>query len=230
MHRPPRSSRTKLALVCAARVPAQGESSGSLADFALASDRAAVVERMLPGSEEASHFRSLQLQLEGRLDEADVVLAAWRRRLGQSDRVREIERRTPMPRRGRADALLTSAAAAHAPRPSSKRTRGRSRDTRRLRRRCRGSGARPTGQSPSRSLAQGDCRQLMTPRYDRTSVSSPSRRRRGSAHRLLRLRAPAGHGVSQPQELVLGELMFRHESGGDRVDHVNDELFVFLPR
>ncbi|MCA9718917.1 MAG: hypothetical protein KC468_29890, partial [Myxococcales bacterium] len=45
-----------------------------LEQFALADDREAVLDKMIPGSEDAFSYRCLHLQNEGRLDEADALI------------------------------------------------------------------------------------------------------------------------------------------------------------
>ncbi|MCB9896749.1 MAG: hypothetical protein H6825_01970 [Planctomycetes bacterium] len=80
-------------LTCVALASAQDDSLGTLEDFALSTDRDAVLERMLPGTDDASYFRCLQLQGEGRLDEVAPLLEAWRKRSGETARWKEIERR-----------------------------------------------------------------------------------------------------------------------------------------
>ncbi|MEX1024612.1 MAG: hypothetical protein WD226_05995 [Planctomycetota bacterium] len=61
--------------------------------FALADDREAVLDRLLPGTEEAYFYRCLHLQHTGRLDAVEPILSAWIERFGRTSRVIEIEHR-----------------------------------------------------------------------------------------------------------------------------------------
>lgn len=54
--------------------------------FALAPDREAALAQLVPGSEEHFFYRCLLLQHQGRLAEAEALLAQWREALGESER------------------------------------------------------------------------------------------------------------------------------------------------
>lgn len=80
--RAPLPAALALVLVPAA---AQEPPAGFVEAFALADDRAAVLEQLLPGSQPWYRFRVLHLQNEGRLDESAELLAAWRTRWQDED-------------------------------------------------------------------------------------------------------------------------------------------------
>jgi hypothetical protein len=61
--------------------------------FALADDRPAALELLLPGSEEAFFYRCLWLQHEGELDAVAELLPQWIESHGRSARVEQIENR-----------------------------------------------------------------------------------------------------------------------------------------
>ena len=53
---------------------------GFLESFALASDREAALEQLVPGTRDYYFYRCLHLQNSGRLDEVDEVLKSWIKR------------------------------------------------------------------------------------------------------------------------------------------------------
>jgi hypothetical protein len=61
--------------------------SGDLAErFALASDRAAVVDRLIPGTDDYYYYRGLLDQQQGKLLEADELLKSWDAALSEGKR------------------------------------------------------------------------------------------------------------------------------------------------
>ncbi|MEZ6015184.1 MAG: hypothetical protein R3F49_08730 [Planctomycetota bacterium] len=75
-----------LSALASARAPQAGPRTGFAEAFAYATDRAALIERDLaPGSPDAYFYRGLLAQHEGRLADADAVLAAWLARYPQAD-------------------------------------------------------------------------------------------------------------------------------------------------
>ncbi len=62
-------------------------------EFALAPDRSEVLERLIPGTEEHAYHQCLHLQNEGKLAEAEKVLAAWIQRHGQTALAEEMKNR-----------------------------------------------------------------------------------------------------------------------------------------
>jgi hypothetical protein len=62
-------------------------------EFALAPDRAKVLERLIPGTEEHAYHQCLHLQNEGKIAEAEKVLAAWVQRHGQTALAEEMRNR-----------------------------------------------------------------------------------------------------------------------------------------
>jgi len=62
-------------------------------DFALADDRAKVLEQLIPGTEEHSYYLCVLLQGQGKLDMVDQALAAWIKRHGYTGRVEQIRNR-----------------------------------------------------------------------------------------------------------------------------------------
>jgi hypothetical protein len=62
-------------------------------DFALATDRSKVLEKLIPGTEEHSYYQCLHLQHQGRLDEAEKVVDAWIARHGRTALVEEMRNR-----------------------------------------------------------------------------------------------------------------------------------------
>jgi len=78
-------------LSCLTVAPAQEV--GFVESFALAQDRAKVLEQLVPGTEEYYYYRCLERQHAGRLDEVPPLLATWIERHGRGQRVTEIENR-----------------------------------------------------------------------------------------------------------------------------------------
>ena len=70
----------------------QGQPIGFEETFALAEDRGAVLEQLVPGSEEHSFYSALHLQQIGDLDAAEAVIERWRE-AGGSPALRQIEAR-----------------------------------------------------------------------------------------------------------------------------------------
>src|SRR5207248_1486375 len=62
-------------------------------DFALAPDRAVPLKQLIPGTPEYYFYRCLDLENQGKLDEADQVLAEWIKRHGENERTQEIQNR-----------------------------------------------------------------------------------------------------------------------------------------
>ncbi len=62
-------------------------------EFALAADRAAVLEQLVPGTDDWFYFTCLLLQQQGRLEAVDETLARWRDQTGGSGQIAEIENR-----------------------------------------------------------------------------------------------------------------------------------------
>ena len=62
-------------------------------DFALAPDRDAVLKQLIPGTPEHYFYTCLHLQNQGKLDEADKVLAEWIKRHNESAKTVEIQNR-----------------------------------------------------------------------------------------------------------------------------------------
>ena len=61
--------------------------------FALADDRAEVLEELIPGTEEYYFFHCLHYQNTGQLDEVDKLLGSWIERHKRTPRVREVQNR-----------------------------------------------------------------------------------------------------------------------------------------
>jgi len=81
--------------------PGHAAEIGSVETFALADDRAAVLEELVPGTEESYFFRCLHLLATERFAEVDPLLAEWIKAHGETTGVHEIRARK---------ALLTFAA------------------------------------------------------------------------------------------------------------------------
>jgi hypothetical protein len=60
----------------------RAESIGFIEKYALASDRQAVLDELIPGSEEYYFFHALHYQVTGQLDLAEAKLAEWEKRIG----------------------------------------------------------------------------------------------------------------------------------------------------
>ena len=61
--------------------------------YALGADRAAFLEQLIPGSDDAYYYQCLELQHQGQLDGVEPLVETWVERHGRGQRVREIERR-----------------------------------------------------------------------------------------------------------------------------------------
>ena len=90
-----RSSFATLSLVIshAPQLRAQGTPIGFAEDFALASDRAGSLAKLIPGTEEHFFYSCLLAQHESRFDDVTNLLPAWIERHGRTARVLEIENR-----------------------------------------------------------------------------------------------------------------------------------------
>ena len=74
------------------RAPRAGEI-GYVETFALADDRAAALEELVPGTEDFFYFRSLHLLATERFEQIEPLLADWVKAHGETTRVREIRAR-----------------------------------------------------------------------------------------------------------------------------------------
>ncbi len=63
---------------------------GFLEKFALAADRRTVLNELIPGTEEHFYFRCLHYQNQNLLGDSQAILDAWRAKLGQNERVRDM--------------------------------------------------------------------------------------------------------------------------------------------
>ena len=61
--------------------------------FALATDRGATLEALLPGTIEHHYFSCLHLQQQGRLDDVDALMEGWRKSYGENRDYKQIEAR-----------------------------------------------------------------------------------------------------------------------------------------
>ncbi|MBK8979446.1 MAG: hypothetical protein IPM29_26400 [Planctomycetes bacterium] len=75
------------------KLAAQGVPIGFPEDFALAQDRAALLDRLIPGSEDDYYYRCLERQHTGALADVPALLRAWELRHGRTARLIEIENR-----------------------------------------------------------------------------------------------------------------------------------------
>ena len=69
------------------------EEIGFIERFALAADREAVLDELIPGTEDFYYFNALHHQNEGRYGEVEQVLEPWVKRHGETARVWEIRNR-----------------------------------------------------------------------------------------------------------------------------------------
>lgn len=69
------------------------ETIGFIETFALAEDRAAAIEELVPGTEDFYYFKALLAQQEGKNGEVAALLEPWIKRHGRTSRVVEIEHR-----------------------------------------------------------------------------------------------------------------------------------------
>jgi hypothetical protein len=72
---------------------AQGTALGFEEEFALATDRAQALSKLIPGTEDHFYYHCLHAQNERRFGDVAPLLAAWIERFGRTDRVVEIENR-----------------------------------------------------------------------------------------------------------------------------------------
>ncbi|MBI4879216.1 MAG: hypothetical protein HY812_06095 [Planctomycetes bacterium] len=80
-------------LACASTAAAQGVPIGFEEEFALSEDRAATLERLIPGTEEYYYYNCLHRQNTGALDQVPDLLGLWIERHGRTAGVEEIENR-----------------------------------------------------------------------------------------------------------------------------------------
>ncbi|MEM6278439.1 MAG: hypothetical protein AAF733_03100, partial [Verrucomicrobiota bacterium] len=82
-----------LLLTFAAFPLSANESFDFLERFALAEDRTAVLQELIPGTEEFYYYSALHAQQEGRFDDVAALLEPWIKRNGATPRVKEIQHR-----------------------------------------------------------------------------------------------------------------------------------------
>jgi hypothetical protein len=82
-----------LSLLLAASISAQGAKIGFVEDFALAPDRQAVLDKLIPGSEAYYYYLCLERQHAGALGDVPELLEVWRKRHGRSSLLGLIENR-----------------------------------------------------------------------------------------------------------------------------------------
>jgi hypothetical protein len=85
-----------IALALLPTLRAQGTEIGFIEDFALAESRAAVLDRLVPGTEDYYYYRALERQHAGDLDAVDGIMRNWRKRHRQGDRYHRLEDRQAM--------------------------------------------------------------------------------------------------------------------------------------
>ncbi len=90
--------RALLVLLALLTVPAAARASqdnpiGFLETFALADERGAVLDELVPGTSDHYFYRCLHAQHSGELDAVDGLLSTWIQRHGREQRVEEIENR-----------------------------------------------------------------------------------------------------------------------------------------
>ena len=71
----------------------QGQEISMIEDFALASDREAVLQKLVPGSEEYFYLNSLHAQNLMQLDKVDGLLVQWKKQYGETGQWRSIRNR-----------------------------------------------------------------------------------------------------------------------------------------
>ena len=81
------------AVVSAAALGAQGTRIGFAETWALATDRAKVLQQLIPGTPDYYYYNCRYLQDTGALDRVNPLLAAWIERHGRTAKVEEIENR-----------------------------------------------------------------------------------------------------------------------------------------
>ena len=71
-------------------IPASAEETDMLEQFALAKDRAAVLAKLIPGTEEYFYYHTLHYQNTGRLPESEKLLKDWVARHNQTQLARRM--------------------------------------------------------------------------------------------------------------------------------------------
>ncbi len=79
--------------IAGSRLPAQGAPAGFAEDWALAVDRAKVLDRLIPGTPDSYYYRCRYFQDTGAFDKVAPLLTAWIQRHGRTPRVIQIENR-----------------------------------------------------------------------------------------------------------------------------------------
>ena len=72
---------------------ASGQEVQFVEKFAVANDRGAVLDQLIPGTQEYYYFMSLHYQNTGQLDEVEKLLEPWIKRYGRSLQVQQIQNR-----------------------------------------------------------------------------------------------------------------------------------------
>jgi len=80
-------------VLATAPASAQGTEIGFEEEFALAKDREAALEKLIPGTEEYYYYHCLHYQNTGALEKVEPMLRLWRQRHGRTGQVIEIENR-----------------------------------------------------------------------------------------------------------------------------------------
>lgn len=82
-----------LALACLAGRPVSADEIGYVETFALASDRAAVLSQLAPGTDDYYYYHALQALQSEQYEKVEQLLIAWRQRNPVNARARQIEHR-----------------------------------------------------------------------------------------------------------------------------------------
>ena len=82
-----------LLLLSALAMPSAADEIGFIEDYALAENRAAALEQLIPGTEAYYYFHSLHLQNTQQFAKVENLLADWIKRHGETGLVREIQNR-----------------------------------------------------------------------------------------------------------------------------------------
>lgn len=90
-----------LVITALGRVDALAGEPGFAERFALATDRAAVLEELIPGTAEYYYYATLHAQNEGDLERCDSLLESWKERFGETVRFREMRMRQALLSYGR---------------------------------------------------------------------------------------------------------------------------------
>ncbi len=77
----------------AATLVAHADEIDSIEDFALAADRDAALQQLIPGTEDYYYYHCLHLQNTGRFEQVEPLISAWVKRHGNTGRLREIRHR-----------------------------------------------------------------------------------------------------------------------------------------